>query len=428
MHRMALLRSINTNENDHGKGNYLMHTGRREMPGQEYPHLGSVAARFLAPERNPLPGYIHIQPGGGGLGGREAAFLGPKYGSLVPGQRPGPGEHRAAGLAERCRDRGPRGAAAAHQRPLRPAPAHRRDRGLHHHLRAGAAVDGAPRGVRRQPRSRPATTSATAPTISAATACSPAGCSRPGPRSSRSPTRTTTRTTRTSTSTSSRSASSTSRSPRCSTTWPQRGRLEHTLVVVMSEFGRTPQINHLLRPRPLGDGLVDRAGRRGDQAGRGRRQDQRQRHGGRRRPGPRRPPVPHLPPQPSDSTRPTPSRPNGRAIQIADPIRHGHRRSPGMNAPTAEPAVRPSTLAAPIAAEPEQTHVSKEFKHKSPLIACRFDPKGRFVFAVPRTIPSSAGTWRRASSPHWWATTAGSSAWPSTPTARRSSPAAAMAS
>ena len=25
----------------------------------------------------------------------------------------------------------------------------------------------------------------------------------------------------------------------------QRGRLEHTLVVVMSEFGRTPQINHL---------------------------------------------------------------------------------------------------------------------------------------------------------------------------------------
>ncbi|MDR3637088.1 MAG: WD40 repeat domain-containing protein [Isosphaeraceae bacterium] len=32
-------------------------------------------------------------------------------------------------------------------------------------------------------------------------------------------------------------------------------------------------------------------------------------------------------------------------------------------------------------AEPEKVHVAKELKHKSPLIACRFDPKGRFVFA-----------------------------------------------
>ena len=90
MHRMALLRSINTKENDHGKGHYLMHTGRREMPGQEYPHFGSVAAKFLAGEHNPLPGYIHIQPGGGGLAGREAAFLGPKYGSLNLGNGQAP--------------------------------------------------------------------------------------------------------------------------------------------------------------------------------------------------------------------------------------------------------------------------------------------------------------------------------------------------
>jgi hypothetical protein len=90
MHRLALLRSINTSENDHGKGNYLMHTGRRLVPGQEYPHLGSVAAKFLAPERSPLPGYIHIQPGGGGIGGKEAAFLGPKYGSLNLGNGKAP--------------------------------------------------------------------------------------------------------------------------------------------------------------------------------------------------------------------------------------------------------------------------------------------------------------------------------------------------
>jgi uncharacterized protein (DUF1501 family) len=85
MHRMALVRGVNTKEDDHGKGYTLMHTGRREVPGQEYPHLGSVLARFLGSEQNPLPGYIHIQPGGGGVSGSEAAFLGPKYGSLVLG-------------------------------------------------------------------------------------------------------------------------------------------------------------------------------------------------------------------------------------------------------------------------------------------------------------------------------------------------------
>jgi uncharacterized protein (DUF1501 family) len=85
VHRLALVRGVNTKEDDHGKGYYLMHTGRREAPGQEYPHLGSLAAKYLTSERSPLPGYIHIQPGGGGLVAGEAAFLGPKYGSLVLG-------------------------------------------------------------------------------------------------------------------------------------------------------------------------------------------------------------------------------------------------------------------------------------------------------------------------------------------------------
>ena len=35
----------------------------------------------------------------------------------------------------------------------------------------------------------------------------------------------------------------------------------------------------------------------------------------------------------------------------------------------------------PTAADPAKTHVAQTFKHASPLIACRFDPTGRFVFA-----------------------------------------------
>ena len=34
-----------------------------------------------------------------------------------------------------------------------------------------------------------------------------------------------------------------------------------------------------------------------------------------------------------------------------------------------------------MTAAPEKTHVVKEFSHKSPLIACRFDARGRYVFA-----------------------------------------------
>ena len=75
----------------------------------------------------------------------------------------------------------------------------------------------------------------------------------------------------------------------------QRGRLEHTLVIVMSEFGRTPRINHLYgRDHWSAAWSVALAGA-GNQAGHRPGQDQRQRHGRRRRPGPLRALVPHVP-------------------------------------------------------------------------------------------------------------------------------------
>jgi hypothetical protein len=86
MHRMALIRGINTAEDDHGKGAYIMHTGRRQTPAETFPHLGSVMAKLLTAEDNPLPGYIHISPGrGGGFGKQDAAFLGPRYASVTLG-------------------------------------------------------------------------------------------------------------------------------------------------------------------------------------------------------------------------------------------------------------------------------------------------------------------------------------------------------
>lgn len=83
MHRMAIIRSVNIKENDHGKGAVFMQTGRRQQPGVNNPHLGSVVARLMSPDQAALPGYIRIAPKGSGLGTKDAAFLGPRYAPLI---------------------------------------------------------------------------------------------------------------------------------------------------------------------------------------------------------------------------------------------------------------------------------------------------------------------------------------------------------
>src|SRR5882757_1785880 len=66
MHHLCLVRGVNTSEDDHGKGAYMMLTGRRQTPAADYPYLGAVCAKAMAPEDNALPGHIVITPGGGG--------------------------------------------------------------------------------------------------------------------------------------------------------------------------------------------------------------------------------------------------------------------------------------------------------------------------------------------------------------------------
>lgn len=85
MHHLALIRSINTHEDDHGKGDYIMSTGRRKTPAQNYPVLGAVVAKALDPGDSALPGHIVITPGGGGGRNADSAYLGPKYSSVVLG-------------------------------------------------------------------------------------------------------------------------------------------------------------------------------------------------------------------------------------------------------------------------------------------------------------------------------------------------------
>ena len=47
MHRMALVRSLNTKQDDHGLANNLVRSGRMTQSATEYPELGAVVAKGL---------------------------------------------------------------------------------------------------------------------------------------------------------------------------------------------------------------------------------------------------------------------------------------------------------------------------------------------------------------------------------------------
>jgi hypothetical protein len=85
MHHLSIVRSINTKEDDHGKGAYKMLTGRDQTPAADYPMIGAVMAKCLETPSNSLPGHISITPGGGGGRGNDAAYLGPRYSSITLG-------------------------------------------------------------------------------------------------------------------------------------------------------------------------------------------------------------------------------------------------------------------------------------------------------------------------------------------------------
>jgi uncharacterized protein (DUF1501 family) len=99
-HRLAIIRGVNSASDDHGIGEKIMLTGRKPEAGIEYPQLGAVAARLLATDAASLPAHIQILPSGGsGFGKGDAAFLGPKYASVSLGDGKPPADLlRPAGL------------------------------------------------------------------------------------------------------------------------------------------------------------------------------------------------------------------------------------------------------------------------------------------------------------------------------------------
>lgn len=81
MHRLALIRGLNTKNSGHGPGQIQMTTGRNPQGSAQYPHLGAVAAKCLTPEKFNLPGHIMVRGAGPSTSG--SAYLGPRFAAVT---------------------------------------------------------------------------------------------------------------------------------------------------------------------------------------------------------------------------------------------------------------------------------------------------------------------------------------------------------
>jgi hypothetical protein len=103
MDRVALVRSLDTRIADHGQAADLMQFGRRPEPALVFPDVGTVVAKELGQRDSAVPEYVslYLATEGQRWGRPEAGFLGGRYAgmslerSLVPENI-----HRADGVSE----------------------------------------------------------------------------------------------------------------------------------------------------------------------------------------------------------------------------------------------------------------------------------------------------------------------------------------
>ncbi len=85
MHHLAVVRSLCTKDNSHSAGVARIQRGDPKNRGVTYPYFGSAVAKLLGPGDSGLPPYVWVKPGSGGFVLQDAGFLGPEYGALAFG-------------------------------------------------------------------------------------------------------------------------------------------------------------------------------------------------------------------------------------------------------------------------------------------------------------------------------------------------------
>lgn len=85
MHLLALDRGVTTVDNSHSRGVPRIQRGDPKDRGVIYPYFGSAVAKLMGQGNSQLPPYIWVKPGSGGFKYQDAGFLGPQYGALAIG-------------------------------------------------------------------------------------------------------------------------------------------------------------------------------------------------------------------------------------------------------------------------------------------------------------------------------------------------------
>lgn len=85
MHHLAIVRSLCTQDNSHSAGVARIQRGDPTNRGVTYPYFGSAISKLMGPGESQLPAYVWIKPGSGGFMHEDAGFLGPQYGALAFG-------------------------------------------------------------------------------------------------------------------------------------------------------------------------------------------------------------------------------------------------------------------------------------------------------------------------------------------------------
>jgi hypothetical protein len=105
MRDIAIIRSMSTQEMDHGRASHLLRTGYLPQAALQYPALGALVSRELGAADNPLPNFVSIAPYRSfNPEAYGSGFLGPMHAPLIVadagpnGVPPGPTGDRATAL------------------------------------------------------------------------------------------------------------------------------------------------------------------------------------------------------------------------------------------------------------------------------------------------------------------------------------------
>ncbi len=82
-HRLAVMRGMSTGEGDHGRGTFLMRTGRQPEGPLRFPTLGSMISKEIGDDSSTLPAFVSIASNPDfSPEAYDSGFMGPQYASL----------------------------------------------------------------------------------------------------------------------------------------------------------------------------------------------------------------------------------------------------------------------------------------------------------------------------------------------------------